>query len=181
VLPSAHLSPQPKWQINWFSHFCTAHSRVSLVMPGMSIPLIIAPSHGGSGLPEIHASLGQPESTTQMASQSVQPFSHSSCKSVIRHVGACCTRAQNPNGISVQPFLHRWPQSVPILYNFRPSLLKIVSTHGGMWTLSNTWFLGPTSVLNPNRISIGWAVFWRSHYCDRPTDGPHYVVLRCGL
>jgi len=23
------MSPQPKWQIEWFSHFCTAHSRKS--------------------------------------------------------------------------------------------------------------------------------------------------------
>jgi len=30
VLPSVHPSPQPKWQINQFSHFCTAHSRKSL-------------------------------------------------------------------------------------------------------------------------------------------------------
>ena len=30
VLPSAHPSPQPKRQINRSSHFCTAHSRVSL-------------------------------------------------------------------------------------------------------------------------------------------------------
>jgi len=30
VLPSAHLSPQPKRQIDQFSCFCTAHSRKSL-------------------------------------------------------------------------------------------------------------------------------------------------------
>jgi len=36
----------------------------------------------------IHASLGLSESTTQKASQSVQPFLHSSWQSVIRHV-AC--------------------------------------------------------------------------------------------
>jgi len=34
VLPSAHLSPQPKRQIDWFSHLCTAHGRVSSGMPG---------------------------------------------------------------------------------------------------------------------------------------------------
>jgi len=30
VLPSAHPSPQPKWQIDRLSHFCTAHGRKSL-------------------------------------------------------------------------------------------------------------------------------------------------------
>jgi len=34
VLPSPQLNPQPKWQIDRFSHFCTAHRRVSSSMPG---------------------------------------------------------------------------------------------------------------------------------------------------
>jgi len=59
---------------------------------------------------------------------------------------------------SVQPFLHRWPQSVPILYNGTPlSLLKIAPSHWGIQTPSNTWFPGPTQVLNTNGISIGSA------------------------
>jgi len=29
----------------------------------------------------------------------------------------------------------------------------------GIWTPSNTWFPGPTRVLNPNSISIGSAIF----------------------
>ena len=32
VLPSAYLSPEPTWQINWFNHFCTDHGRVLLGM-----------------------------------------------------------------------------------------------------------------------------------------------------
>jgi len=36
-----------------------------------------------------------------------------------------------------------------------PFPLKIAHSHGGMWTPSNTWFLAPTQVLNPNGISIG--------------------------
>jgi len=35
-----------------------------------------------------HASLGPPESITQMASRPVQPFLHSSRQGVVRHVGA---------------------------------------------------------------------------------------------
>jgi len=79
VLPSVHQSPQPKWQINQFSHFCTAHGRVSM---GMSFPLIIAPSHEWSGPHLIHASLGPVESITQTVSRSVQPFLHRSRQSV---------------------------------------------------------------------------------------------------
>ena len=30
MLPSAHLSPETKWQIDQIIHFCTAHGRVSL-------------------------------------------------------------------------------------------------------------------------------------------------------
>jgi len=30
VLPSAHQGPQPKWQIDRFSRFCTPHGRKSL-------------------------------------------------------------------------------------------------------------------------------------------------------
>jgi len=47
-----------------------------------------------------------------------------------------------------------------------PSPLKI----GGIWTPSNTWFLGLTQVLNPNGILIGAAVSCRDHWCDKQTD-----------
>jgi len=91
VLPSAHPSPQPKRQIVRFSHFCTAHCRKSLYFT-MGDPLLqnCPFSWGTSGPNLAHDSLGHSEPTIQTASQSVQPFSH------------------------------RWPQSVPILYNGRP-------------------------------------------------------------
>ena len=84
VLPSAHRNPQPKWQIDRFSQFCTAHGRVS---SGISFPLLIALSHAGSGPHLMHASLVPPESITQTASRSVQPFLHSLYQSVVGHVG----------------------------------------------------------------------------------------------
>jgi len=40
----------------------------------------------------------------------------------------------------------------------------------GTWTPSNVWFLGSHRVRNPNGISIGSAVFCSAHYCDRQTD-----------
>jgi len=76
VLPSAHLSPQPKWQIDRFSHFCTAHSRkcpyFTMGDPFPKIALLI----GGSRPHLIHDSLGHSEVIIQTSSQSVQPFLH---------------------------------------------------------------------------------------------------------
>ena len=98
---------------------------------------------GGSGSHLIYDFLGSSEPTTQMASRSVQPF------------------------------LHRWPQSVPIIYNgmFLPAL-KIAPFHGGSGPRlihgSLRWI---TRVLNSNGISIGSAVFARlTSVTDRPTD-----------
>jgi len=49
---------------------------------------------------------------------------------------------------------------VSILHSGTPfSPVKIAPSHGGSGSPSNTWFLGPTRVLNPNGISIGSAVF----------------------
>jgi len=71
----------------------------------------------------IHDSLGESQRTIQTASWSDQPFSH------------------------------RWPQSVPVLYNGSPlpspSKLPLPM---GIWTPSKTWFPGPTRVFNHNGI-----------------------------
>jgi len=40
----------------------------------------------------------------------------------------------------------------------RPFPLKIALSHGAAGPPANTWFPGPTRVLNPNGISIGSAV-----------------------
>jgi len=59
----------------------------------------------------------------------------------------------------------------------RPSLLKIATFPWGMWTPSNTWFLGPTRVLNPNDISIASAIFaGLTSVTDRPTGHPNGSV-----
>ena len=87
VLPLAHPSPQPKRQIDQFSHFCTAHGRKSLYFTmGAPFPQN-CPYPWGIWTP---------------------------CNTwFIEHI-----RAYNLN--EVQPFLHRWPQSVPTLYNGTP-------------------------------------------------------------
>jgi len=77
--------------------------------------------------------------------------------------------------LSLQPSLHRQPYSVPILYNGTPTLpKKFAPSHGGSGPPSNTWFPGPTQVLNPNGSSTGAAVFagLTSVTCDKRTDRP---------
>ena len=81
VLPSAHPNLQPKRQIDRFSHFCTAHGRVSSGMPG-HVFSPNCPLAWGSGPHLIHASLGPSESITQTACRALQPFLHTSRQSV---------------------------------------------------------------------------------------------------
>jgi len=53
----------------------------------------------------------------------------------------------------------------------RPFPPKIAPSHGGSGPPSNTWFLGPTRVLNPNGISISAAVFTGlTNMTDQQTD-----------
>ena len=65
----------------------------------------------------------------------------------------------------------------------RPFPGQIAPSHGGSQSPSNTWFLGPTRVLNPNCILIGSAVFAgltivTDRQTDRPTDhATRYVTI----
>ena len=92
VHPSAHSSPQLKWQIDRLSGFCTAHSTAESAYNLQQVPLStrIAPSNVGSWPHITHDALGPCEPTTQTAPRSVQPC------------------------------LYRQPWSVPILYNGLP-------------------------------------------------------------
>jgi len=76
----APSEPQPKWHLDGFSRFCTDDRRLSLYFTmGRPFSHKITPSHGGgSGSPSNTWFLGLPESSTQMASRSVQPFSQGS-------------------------------------------------------------------------------------------------------
>jgi len=125
------------------------------------------------------------ESTTKMANLSAQPFLHSSRQKVpvldngqpyplelplpmwdhnphLTHgaLGPCEPTTQTAPR-SVQPCLHRWPQSVPILYNgspVSPSKLLLPMRVSGR----HTWCLGPTRIHpspHSNGISIASAVF----------------------
>jgi len=95
--------------------------------------------------------LGPPESTSQTASKSVQPF--------------------------FAQLMPEDPHNLQTLQWAAPFPLKIASLHGGIWTPSNAWFLGPTHIHNPNSISIGSAIFAEFMIvADRQTI---YVVLQC--
>ena len=60
-----------------------------------------------------------------------------------------------------------------------PFPLKIAPSHWGSGPPSNTWFLGPTQVHNPNGISIGSAVFaGLTTVTDRPMDRPTDCATR---
>ena len=85
----------------------------------------------------------------------------------------------------VQPFLHRWPQSVAVLYNgtpLPPSPSKLSLPMGGSGPQSNTWFSGINRDLNPDGISLGSAVLqgspvWQTdRQTDRPTDHATWLL-----
>jgi len=83
-------------------------------------------------------------------------------------------RTTQTASLSFQPSLHRRPYSVPILYNGTPILSqKFAPSHGGSGPPSNTWFPGPTQVLNPNGSSISAAV---CAGLTSVTDRPRYTV-----
>jgi len=78
MIPWAHPIPQPKRHLYRFSRFCTDDRRVSLYCTigrpfPQKLPLRFFPIWGSR--PHLaHGSPGQPESSTQTASRSVQPF-----------------------------------------------------------------------------------------------------------
>jgi len=75
MLPWTHLSQQPKEHLNRFSHFCTVHGRVLLHMHMHILsPKNCTCTWGDMEIHLIHDSLGPPESKSQTASRSVQPF-----------------------------------------------------------------------------------------------------------
>jgi len=165
-------------------------------------------SHEGTLAPPgecnwIYASFGPLESTTQTANGLFQPFLHSlrhkvpilyngrpyppelpfptgDLDSHVTHDALSpCEPTTETAPQSVQPCLHRSPQSAPVW--FACFALKIVNSHVGVWTSCNIWFIGPTRVRNANGNLIVSAVFaglasvtdWQR---DRQTDKPRYSV-----
>ena len=140
--PSAHLSPQPIRQIDQFSRFCTAHGRKCLYFT-MGAPIHHnCPFLCGIWTPCNTWCLGPCEPKTQTARRSVQPF------------------------------LHRWLQSVPILW-FARFPLKIAASHGrsgppcSLGTPESSTRSNGNSIASP--VFAGITIAWVT---DRPTDRP---------
>ena len=131
MVPLAHPNPQPQRHLDRFSCFCTDDHRVSLYFT-MSCPSPPSklPFPWGIWTPSNTWFLGL---LSPQPKQDLDQFSH-----FFAQTTAQC------------PYILQWDA---------PSPLKIVPFHGRMWTPSNTWFLGPTRVLNLNGISISSAVF----------------------
>jgi len=71
----------------------------------------------------------------------------------------------------------------PLLYNGPPLRLSKLPLFMGIWTPSNTWFLGPTGVFNPNASRsvqpfLQGSLLWHTdRQTDQLIDGrPHYSV-----
>jgi len=143
VHPSAHSSPQPKRQMDRFSRFLhSLRQKVPILYSGCPYPPELPFPMGISTSHVTHDALGLCEPTTQTAPRSVQPC------------------------------LHRWPQSVPILVClFPPQNCSLPCWH---LDLMVHWF---TRVRNANGNLIVSAIFpgltsvtdWQS---DRQTDRP---------
>ena len=141
---------------------------------------------GASAQPHlIHVSLGPPESTTQMASQSVQPFLHSSRQTVVGHAQGDLDPHQVHGSLgpsestsqtafrSVQPFLHSSRHSDPIVYNRPPFTLSIApSLLGGSGPTSNAFCTHPSPQAKRHLHRLSRSC--RAPYCDRQTDRPRF-------
>jgi len=82
-------------------------------------------------------------------------------------------QAHNPNGITVDSAVFAQMTAVSVSYTLQKvaPFPKIAPSHRGSGGPSNTWFPGPTRVLNPNGISISSAIFeGLTSVTDRPTD-----------
>jgi len=154
------------------------------------------------------ASFGPFESTTDTANGSVQSFLDSLRQKVpILYCGRPCppelplpmgdldlscntwcfwpTRVHNPNGTSIGSavFARMTAECVYTLQWFGFFLPQISPSHVGIWTSFNTWFIGPTRVLNASGNLIVSPVFagltdWQS---DRKTDRPPRCSVQCGI
>ena len=143
--------------------------------------------------------MGPPESITQTAAPSIQPFLYSSRQCRLACPGMSfslkmslrtgylypfiCkpTRILNPSGILIGSQLTAGRPYRPTLQWAVIFPSKFTPSHDGIWTACNTRFLGPTRVQSPICISIGSAVLQEvtavtHRSTDEQTDRPRYSV-----
>jgi len=156
VLPLVHQSPQPKWQIDRFSGFCTAHGTLSQVHwrhLANTIEIVhinatwqiwlnlclIRPSrvhnpNGKSIGPAVSAQLtAESPYTLQWAALSpkIAPYHGGSGAHVIHDSLGQSEPTIQMASWSVQLFPHRWPQSVQYFTMVHPFPLKTAHSYGG--------------------------------------------------
>jgi len=203
MLPSAHLSPQPKRHLNRFGRFYIAHGRVLFGMPGH----VVFPKRCSFA-----CGIWSPSNTYFLGPIRVHnPKVISICSAVLH---SSRIMGMSGHAIPLQNCPFPWGDLDPnptqhskrfsrfytahgrdsLLYSGPPIPVKIAHSHGECWPASNTWFFWPTQVLNTDGISIGSADFaGLTSVTDRQTDRPRYsvcnnrphlsmyVVLRWGL
>ena len=177
VLLSANPSPQPKRQIDRISRFCTAHGIVSSGTLASLGKYDSTCAHWRYLANTIEfLLLSQPNSQPKRQIDRFSRFARLTVESP-------CGRPFSPKlplpmGIWTHLTHDFWAHPSPkhkrrldrfsrlctnnhrvshILYN--RTHLSLSKLPPGIWTASNTWFAGPTRVLNPNGISISSAVF----------------------
>jgi len=164
VLPSAHPSPHPKWQMNRFSHFCTAHGSVSSGMPRHVLSPNNCPFASAIWLHLMHASLGPLEPkqhhdrfgrfcTVQIRVSSGMsrhvlptqncPFPWGSVPHLICGFLGPLDLASKMAPRAVQPFLDSSWQKVPV-HRGRPFPPKLPLCMRRIWTPSIHDSLGPS-------------------------------------
>jgi len=150
VLPSAYPSPQPKWQIDRFSHFAqlTAESPYTLhwapLSPRLPLPMANLDLH------------------------------------LTRFLGPIRDHSPNSTSISSAVFAPMTPECSYTLQWFALSPPQNCPFPWGSGSPCNTWFFRPTQVLNPNGISIAsavsaWLTSVTDRQADRQTDRPRYT------
>jgi len=181
--PSAHPCPQPKWHIDWFSHFCTSDVKTVVshaLAQNCPFPWVSTPSDtrclwsSWLGIPN-GISIGS-------------AFLHHSQKTVtmLYKLPLLIGRYGPPPNTIL--WAHPSPQPQWQLDQFsrfyighcqmslyfiivRPSPSELPLPIDKYWSPSNTWFTRPTGVVNPNGSGISSAVFaWLSTVADGQTD-----------
>ena len=145
-------NPYPKRHLDRFSRFCTSHGIRSIYFT-MSCPF--PPQHcscaSGIGIPSNTCYLGP---TPLIILKNI--FIGSAVFAQITAESPCSLQRARPFPPKIQNCPFAWE----------------------IWTLSNTWFIGPTRFHNPNGISIGSATFaGHMTVTDRQSDHSTLVTI----
>jgi len=188
VLPSANPTPQPKRKIDRFSHFCAGHGcRWADWRHLVNTIELVHPSAYSS--PQRKRQIDRCSRFAQLTAENAYTLQWLPLSTRITlpmwdldphltwFLWPKCEPTTQTAARSVQSLLHRWPQSDPVLNNGSPVSPENCQFPWGIWTPCNTWFIGPTRVLDPNGISIASAVFaGLANVTNWQTDRPRYSV-----